>query len=78
MDFSQIISRDNTYSLKWQKYKGQDILPMWVADTEFSCAQPILDALHKRVDHGIMGYTHPTQYAPANEAVKRWMKKQYD
>ncbi|UAA38691.1 PatB family C-S lyase [Paraneptunicella aestuarii] len=78
MDFSQTISRDNTYSLKWLKYQGQDILPMWVADTEFSCAQPILDALHKRVGHGILGYTHPSQYAPANEAVKHWLKKQYN
>ena len=78
MDFSNIISRDDTYSLKWKKYEGKDILPMWVADTEFSCAQPILDALKQRVDHGILGYTHPSQYTPANEAVKSWMLKQYN
>lgn len=51
---------------------------MWIADSEFSSPQPILDALHQRVDHGILGYTHPTKHDAANEAVKYWLAKQYD
>ena len=47
MQFDQQIDRKDTFSFKWEKYKGTDILPMWVADTEFKCAQPILDALSK-------------------------------
>lgn len=77
MDFNQIIDRSSTYSLKWEKYRGRDILPLWVADTEFQCAQPILDALKQRVDHGLLGYTHPSQYSPANEAIIHWLKQQH-
>ena len=78
MTFSDIIPRDHTYAFKWEKYKGKDILPMWVADSEFRCAQPIVDAMQQRVEHGIYGYTHPTQYQPALDAVRRWLAKQYD
>lgn len=77
-DFDTIIDRQNTFSLKWQKYEGRDILPMWVADTEFRCAQEILDAIKARTDHGLLGYHVPTQYEPANEAVYRWLMKRHD
>lgn len=75
--FEQIIDRQPTYAFKWEKYKEQDILPMWVADMEFKCAQPILDALHRRLDHGVLGYTLPAHYTPANEAVRLWLEQQY-
>jgi len=78
MSFSQEISRDKTFSIKWQKYAGKDILPMWIADTEFKCAQPILDALSNRVDHGILGYTLPAHHVGANEAGQRWLAHKHD
>ncbi|MCY7295329.1 MalY/PatB family protein [Alteromonas sp. a30] len=78
MSFSHVISRDSSYSLKWQKYAGKDILPMWIADTEFRCAQPILDAIAKRIDHGILGYTLPANHEGANQAVQGWLSKRYD
>lgn len=77
-DFDVVTDRSDTFSLKWQKYQGKDILPMWVADTEFQCARPILDAIKQRTDHGLLGYHLPSRYEPANEAVKRWLKKQHD
>lgn len=77
MQFDQIIDRSPTYAFKWEKYKGSDILPMWVADTEFRCAEPILQSLQLRVDHGLLGYTLPAQYKPANEAVIGWLERQY-
>lgn len=77
MDFDQIISRRDTYAFKWEKYRDSDILPMWVADSEFRCAQPILDALSRQVEHGVMGYHLPAQYAPANEAVIRWLNDKH-
>lgn len=77
-DFDVVTDRSDTYSLKWQKYQGKDILPMWVADTEFQCAKPILDAIQQRTNHGLLGYHLPSRYEPANEAVKRWLKKQHD
>ncbi|WP_088332588.1 PatB family C-S lyase [Lacimicrobium sp. SS2-24] len=78
MNFDQIVDRKPTFSFKWQKYQGKDILPMWVADTEFRCAQPILDALTARVEHGVLGYTLPAQYEPAKQAVASWLQKRYD
>ncbi|BDX08176.1 MalY/PatB family protein [Planctobacterium marinum] len=77
-DFDIRTDRSDTYSLKWQKYEGKDILPMWVADTEFKCAQPILDAIKSRTDHGLLGYHLPARYEPANEAVCRWLQKQHN
>ena len=49
INFDQTPPRKDTYSFKWQKYKGKDIIPAWVADTEFRCAQPILDAISAQV-----------------------------
>jgi cysteine-S-conjugate beta-lyase len=41
--------------IKWNYFK-KDILPMWVADMDFPAPKPILDALHKQLDHGVLGY----------------------
>jgi cysteine-S-conjugate beta-lyase len=57
MNFDKPIDRSRTRSLKWDKYKGSDILPFWVADMDFTSPQAVLDALHARVDHGVFGYT---------------------
>ena len=78
MQFDQLIDRSSTFAFKWEKYKGRDILPMWVADTEFRCAQPILDAIKARADHGLLGYTLPAQDQAANTAVVKWLARQYD
>jgi cystathionine beta-lyase len=56
-DFDKVFDRHRTDSLKWDKYKGRDVIPMWVADMDFHSPDPVLDGLHKRVDHGIFGYT---------------------
>jgi len=78
MDFSCKPERQSTHAYKWEKYKGTDILPMWIADTEFECAAPILNALHERVNNGLLGYTLPAHATPAIEAVVKWCRKQYD
>ena len=62
-------------SLKWDKYKGRDILPLWVADMDFVTAPEILDALQQRLDHGVFGYTIPHE-API-EAVINYLDRQY-
>lgn len=77
MIFPTLPDRKPTYSYKWEKYKGTDIIPLWVADTEFACASEILNALHERVSHGVLGYTLPAQHESANQAVVQWCKKQY-
>lgn len=78
MQFDQIIDRSSTHAFKWEKYKGTDVIPLWIADSEFKCAQPILDALHKRIEHGLLGYTLPAHYAPANNAVVRWLAEKHN
>ena len=52
--------RSNSNSIKWQFYP-KDVLPMWVADMEFPAPKPILRALHKAVDHGVLGYEMPSK-----------------
>lgn len=54
-DFDQIIDRRPWDSLKWNVPEG--VLPMWVADMDFEAAPPVREALEKRLDHGIFGYT---------------------
>lgn len=58
-DFDTPIGRRGTASAKWDKYGAGDVIPMWVADMDFACAPPIVEALHRRVDHGIFGYSNP-------------------
>lgn len=54
-DFDSIINRHGTNAEKWDVADGE--LPMWVADMDFQTAPEIRDALKKRVEHGIFGYT---------------------
>ncbi|MFW6367059.1 MAG: aspartate aminotransferase, partial [bacterium] len=58
-NFHAIIDRSGTSSLKWEKYAGEDILPMWVADMDFTSPACVMDALRERVNHGVFGYTMP-------------------
>jgi cystathionine beta-lyase len=56
-DFDRTIDRTDTASEKWDRYQGRDVLPMWVADMDFASPPEVLEALHRRVDHGVFGYT---------------------
>jgi len=58
-DFDIPIDRRGTSSEKWDRYEGRDILPLWVADMDFRSPEPVIKALHQRVDHGVFGYTDP-------------------
>lgn len=60
-DFDTPPSRVGTDSQKWQKYAGRDVLPLWVADMDFPSPPAIVDALHRRVDHGLFGYARPVK-----------------
>ena len=73
-DFDRIIDRKNTSCLKYDfgmQRKGRtDLLPMWVADMDFALPDEILADFHKRIDHGIFGYTDPD--AEYYAALDRW------
>jgi cysteine-S-conjugate beta-lyase len=63
----------NNYN-KWNYYP-KDVLPMWVADMDFPAPKPILNALHKAVDHGVLGYESPSKVL--KETVAARMDKLY-
>lgn len=54
--FDQVIDRQASDSIKWGRYAGRDVLPLWVADMDFAAPPPVLAALRKRVEHGVFGY----------------------
>ena len=55
IDFDMVIERRWTGSLKWQRYEGTEILPLWVADMDFAAPPVVLDAIRARLDHGVLG-----------------------
>ncbi len=78
-NFDEIIDRRGTDCLKYDfgmKRKGRDdLLPMWVADMDFRLPEKILAELHKRVDHGIFGYTDPLD--DYFDALNHWYSTRY-
>ena len=74
-DFDTIIPRRGTGAIKWDarppfEADTEGVIPLWVADMDFKAAPFIIDALRKRVDHGVFGYVCvPDSYY---EAVCRW------
>lgn len=74
-DFSTIIDRTKSHSLKWEKYNGKDILPFWVADMDFAAPPEVIEAIQNRLQHNILGYTN--SYAAMSEAFINYAKKMY-
>jgi cysteine-S-conjugate beta-lyase len=58
-DFDQIIDRCCSDSVKWSSYDA-DVLPLWVADTDFCAPEVVVRALQERVAHGVFGYCAPS------------------
>lgn len=59
-DFDRVIDRRNTYSIKYDgaaRGKGEDVLPLWVADMDFQAPECVIDALSAHSRHGIFGYS---------------------
>lgn len=59
-NFDQWVDRSHSESVKWDKYHDRDIIPLWVADSDFLSPPAVIDALHQRVAHGVFGYGHPS------------------
>jgi putative C-S lyase len=58
-DFDLPTDRRGTWSTRWERHAGQDVIPLWVADTDFRAAPAILQALSARIEHGVFGYSTP-------------------
>lgn len=74
-NFDEVINRRETDSSKWNENAHPDFLPMPIADMDFRSAPEILEALHKRADHGVFGYA----YAPPSvvDAVQEKLQRDY-
>jgi cystathionine beta-lyase len=91
-NFDVEVNRRDTNSVKWEFMKGGEdrpqlqhthrffgknrTLPMWVADMDFISPKSVVDALTARAQHGIYGYTAPTQ--DFYQSVVRWMQRRHD
>ena len=73
-DFDQVIERRGTDSIKWGVY-SDDVIPMWVADMDFRSAEPVIQALRRRINHAVFGYSRPTQRLTS--ALQDRMKQLY-
>ncbi len=85
MEFDQIYQRENTECVKWDEYAGRypglkegtKLLPMWVADMDFKCPQPVIEAVVERAGTGIYGYA-ATKSDGFCQAIESWTKRRYD
>ena len=73
-DFESVIDRNNTNCVKWDLF--DDDIPMWVADMDFKVAPPIQDAVLKRANHPIYGYTIVPE--ELFESYINWWDSRYD
>ena len=74
-DFDKIVDRSGSDDLKHEvlaeRYGRPDLLPLWVADMDFETPQFITDALRRRLDHSLFGYTiTPKDFWPT---VRQWI-----
>ena len=73
-NFDEVIERRDTGSVKW--HYSDETIPLWVADMDFKTAEPILKAIQQVAQHGILGYTVPTE--PLYQAIIDWHGSRYD
>ena len=74
--FDQVIDRRQSDAIKWGKYAGRDILPLWVADMDFAAPPAVQAALQQRLAHGVFGYGKP--WPALTEAVLDHLAGEYD
>lgn len=78
-NFDKIYDRVDTASVKWDLrkalYGSDELIPLWVADMDFPCPQPVIEALGKRLEHPIFGYS--IQSEEYNRAVSGWMERRF-
>lgn len=79
-NFDKVVDRTNTYAVKYDEriknFGTDNVIPLWIADMDFETAQPVIDAVKKRAEHGIYGYvSKPDSYF---QAFCDWQKKRND
>jgi cystathionine beta-lyase len=88
-DFDKVIDRTGTNSIKWEGKKflkkhgisqpiDEKTIPLFLADMDFPCPEPMLKALHARVDTQIFGYTAHDTSPSYTQAIQAWFKRRHD
>ena len=74
-NFDEIVNRRGTHSVKWDE-AAEGVIPLWVADMDFKAAPAILEAVRKRAEHGVYGYTvvEEDYYL----AIINWFQRRHD
>ena len=75
-DFDELVERRGTNCVKWDESNDPDVIPLWVADMDFKAAPAIQEAIRKRAEHGVFGYTHVGE--DYYEAVISWFQRRHN
>ncbi len=73
-DFDEAVDRRGTDSKKYSQYPA-DVLPMWIADSDFKAPKPVVDALVERMQQGVYGYTPISSRLRA--AATKWQTERF-
>lgn len=79
-DFNRVVERRGTDAAKYEemteKFGRDDLLPLWIADMDFEACHYITEALRRRLDHAVLGYTAP----PASywRSITGWLQRRHD
>jgi len=74
-DFDTPVERTGTGATRWERYAGRDVVPLWVADTDFRAPPAVLAAFARRIEHGVFGYT--SQPRELHEEIVARMQRLY-
>ncbi len=78
-DFDKVVDRTGSESMKWvyprEKLGVEDAIPMWVADMDFESPPAVIEALKRRVEHGVFGYPLPPP--SFYEAAMGWLRRRH-
>ena len=74
MNFDVPVERRGSWSTRWERYPA-DVIPLWVADTDFPAPPKVIEAMQRRIAHGVFGYSVPP--AALREAVIERMQRLY-
>ena len=74
-DFDKPVDRRGSGSYKWDEMDEKDLIPLWVADMDFQTAPAIINALRRRVEHGVFGYTLVAE--SFYESVISWFRRRH-
>jgi cystathionine beta-lyase len=78
-DFDNIIPRQGTGSRKWDAldnvFGSDEVLPLWIADMDFSSPKAVSTAIIERANHPI--YAYNTQDSSLYQSLIEWAKKRH-